>query len=200
MSLLKPFDKSKLAFYLPHHGVLRKESLTTKLRVVFDGSAKSNSGFSINDLQYAGPSIQNDIFSILLRFRQHTLVMSADIEKMYRQILIHPDDRHLQRIVWRNNSNESVSVYELNTVTYGTKSAPYLAIRCLKQVAYEFQDQFPIASEIILRDFYVDDLITGFDSEEEAITICKEIIFILNSVRFPLRKWTSNSSRFLEKN
>lgn len=199
MSLKQQCSSTQFDYFLPHHGVIKQDSLTTKLRVVFDGTAPSDSGWSLNDLQYTGPVIQNDIFSILLRFRQHTIVVCSDIAKMYRQILVSPEDRHLQKILWRDNSNEPISMYTLNTVTYGTKSAPYLALRCLKQLSIDFQEQYPEACKIISRDFYVDDLITGFESEQAAVDTCKEISSILNSACFPLRKWISNNPNILQE-
>ncbi|XP_017791919.1 PREDICTED: uncharacterized protein LOC108573939 [Habropoda laboriosa] len=69
-------------FYLPHHAVEKPSSTTTKVRLVFDGSAKSNSGLSLNDALMTGPTIQSDIFSLLLRFRMHAYVLTGDIEKM----------------------------------------------------------------------------------------------------------------------
>lgn len=197
MSRLHDFDESQLSYFLPHHAVVRETSLTTKMRIVFNGSAPSDNGVSSNDLQYIGPPILNDIFSILVRFRQYSIVVSSDIEKMYRQILVHPDDRPFQRIVWRDDTNKPISIYNLNTVVYGTTSAPYLAIRCIKQLSHDFHDQFPVSSNIISRDFYVDDLITGFDTEQEAITICQEISNILKTACFHLRKWTSNNDNVL---
>lgn len=189
---------SEYSYYLPHHSVLREDSLTTRLRIVFDGSAASDSGWSLNDLQYVGPPILNDIIPILLRFRLHNFVVCSDVEKMYRQILVHEDNRSLQKIVWRFDPNDPISVFTLNTVTYGTKSAPYLAMRCLRQLAANFKDENPVASDIIMSDFYVDDLITGFQSEDQAIRISKEISSILLSAGFPLRKWNSNSTKIVD--
>lgn len=153
------------SYYLPHHCIVRESSLTTKLRVVFNGSAPSSTDLSLNDIQYTGPQLLNDLFAILIRFRQHIVVVCADVAKMFRQILIYPQDRPLQRIVWRNDPNEVISAFELNTVVYSTASARYLAIRCLKQLASDFQSSSPVASMTIERDFYMDDLITGFSSE-----------------------------------
>ncbi|KYQ51878.1 hypothetical protein ALC60_09011, partial [Trachymyrmex zeteki] len=87
-------------FYMPHHGVPRPASASTKLRVVFDGSSRSDSGLSLNDCQYVGPVVQEELFSILIRFRQYPYVVCADLQKMYRQILVSPNDRPLQRILW----------------------------------------------------------------------------------------------------
>lgn len=115
--------------YLPHFAIVRENSLTSAVRIVFDGSAKTKSGLSLNDIQHIGPAIQNDIFNILIRFRQHSIVVISDIAKMYRQILIHPDKLYLQNIVWRDESSNNINSYELQTVTYGTASAPYLTIQ-----------------------------------------------------------------------
>lgn len=117
--------------YLPHHAVIRESSETTKLRVVFDASAETSSGVSLNDIQYVGPVVQDDLFSILLRFRQHRYVVSADVEKMYRQIEVNRLHRPLQMILWREREDLPIKIYELNTVTYGTASAPFLSTRCL---------------------------------------------------------------------
>ncbi|XP_070144684.1 uncharacterized protein [Drosophila kikkawai] len=74
-------------YFIPHHCVLKPESSTTKLRVVFDASCKTTSNKSLNDILYAGPTVQSELFAILLRFRTHKYVFTADIEKMYRQNL-----------------------------------------------------------------------------------------------------------------
>ncbi|XP_017882355.1 uncharacterized protein LOC108626273 [Ceratina calcarata] len=80
-------------YYLPHHGVIKETNQTTKLRVVFDASAKSNNGISLNDTLHIGPKIQEDLLFILLRFSIHQYIITGDIEKMYRQFLIRSQDR-----------------------------------------------------------------------------------------------------------
>ena len=116
---------------------------------------------------------------------------------MYRQILVHPDHRKFQMIVWRSHQNHKLSYYQLNTITYGTASAPFLAIRCSKQVGIENENQNHSCSEIIRNDFYMDDLLTGADSIEEAIHISTDLTKILSSAGFHLRKWRSNSTEVL---
>lgn len=185
-------DISTFAYFLPHHGVLKETSITTKLRTVFDGSCPTSTGWSLNDIQYIGPKVQNDILDILLRFRTYSFVVSADVSKMYRCILMHPDHRPLQQIIWRENPNEDFSIYQLNTVTYGTRAAPYLAIKCIRKLAQENSDKFPVASKTILDDMYVDDLLTGSNDLGELKTRCLDIFKILASAQFVLRKWVSN--------
>lgn len=89
-------------------------------------------------------------------------------------------------------------MYELNTVTYGTASAPFLAVRCLKQLGDENVVEYPRASKAILEDFYVDDFISGADTVEEANQLCAEVSSILRKGCFTLRKWISNNPDVLQ--
>ncbi|GFW33531.1 hypothetical protein TNCV_2210661 [Trichonephila clavipes] len=116
---------------------LPPSSTTTKLRVVFDASlclslslsCKTTNDTSLNSLLGIGPKLQRDIFEILLNFRIPKIVFTADIEKMYRQILVADEDQKYQQILWRNNSNENIRTYKLKTVTYVLASASFLATR-----------------------------------------------------------------------
>ncbi|XP_056647358.1 uncharacterized protein LOC130452026, partial [Diorhabda sublineata] len=198
MSLVNESLGSEVKFILPHHCVLKSSSLTTKVWVVFDGSCKSTNNISLNDVLMVSPIIQPDIFNTLLRFRKHQIAFTADIEKMYRQIKLHPSDRQFQHILWREDKSKSVQEYELNTVTYGLGPSSLLATRCLKQLAIENSKDFPEASHVIENNFYMDDLISGTDSVEDAIHLIKHLINILDSAKFPLRKWTSNRTEIFE--
>lgn len=182
-------------FYLPHHHVVKESSSTTKLRVVFDGSAKSSSGLCLNDVQHKGPNLQTDLFAVLINFRKHKFVITADINKMYRQIMINPRQRHYQQILWRDHPEDDLKTYQLNTVTYGTASAPYLAIRSLQQLAYDNEDAYPAECQIIKNEFYVDDLLTGSDDIISLKRICDNLDKILKSGGFPLHKWSSNDNK-----
>ncbi|XP_012058654.1 PREDICTED: uncharacterized protein LOC105621812 [Atta cephalotes] len=122
-----------ISFYLPHHYVFKTVGQASKIRIVFDAFCRSNSGVSLNDALLVRSTIQQDLISILMRFRFFTYVITADIIKMYRQILMHPSQMRLQRILWRNDPSANVDTYELTTVTYDTASASFLVTRCLKQ-------------------------------------------------------------------
>ncbi|XP_058840960.1 uncharacterized protein LOC131696438 [Topomyia yanbarensis] len=159
------------SYYLPHHGVKKVDSITTKLRVVFD-ACRSDSGISLNQALMVGPVIQDDLLAIILRFRMHRYVIIADIEKMFRQIRIHPTDYPLQRILWRSTSSEPLRTFELVTMTYGTASAPYLATKCVQQLSRDGSKEFPHASLVLEKDFYMDDMLTGVDDEEEGVELC----------------------------
>ncbi|XP_078040736.1 uncharacterized protein LOC144471982 [Augochlora pura] len=187
---------NSFGFYLPHHAVIKPTSSTTKCRVVFDASAKSDTGISLNDTLEIGPTIQDDLFPLLLRFRTHAYVLTGDIEKMYRQFLIRPEDRPYQWILWRNEQNE-IATYELNTVTFGIVSAPYLTIRCLHQLANDESDEYPAAFEVIKRDIYVDDLLTGAGTFREALKLRNGVINLLKKGGLNIRQWVSNDPNLL---
>ncbi|XP_055522612.1 uncharacterized protein LOC129716801 [Wyeomyia smithii] len=129
--------------YLPHHPVFKTTSSTTKTRVVFDASCRTSSGYSLNDTLFVGPVVQEDLVSIVMRFRSKAIALVADIEKMYRQIGVHPDDQPLQKILWRKNTSDPIATFQLQTVTYGTASAPFLATRTLVQLAEDEGEAFP---------------------------------------------------------
>ncbi|CAG7820008.1 unnamed protein product, partial [Allacma fusca] len=99
---------------------------------------------------------------------------------MYRQILVHPDDTPYQRIIWRESPENPELDFELLTVTYGTASAPYLATRTLKQLAEDERADHPIGSQVLVNDFYVDDLLSGARTADEAINLKLELTRLLN--------------------
>ncbi|XP_072400953.1 uncharacterized protein [Diabrotica undecimpunctata] len=193
------FNSETPNYYLPHHGVLKETSLTTKLRVVFDGSARTDSGLSLNDVLMVGPKLQDDLMCILLRFRKHNVVIASDIEKMYRQVFVCKTQQKLQQILWRFSDEQPIETYKLKTLTYGTAPAAFLAIRSLQQLAHENQLNLPLASQVILKDFYVDDLLTGGSSIEEVKSLKDELNNILCTAGFSLRKWVSNKPEIFDE-
>ncbi|XP_062542421.1 uncharacterized protein LOC134210387 [Armigeres subalbatus] len=189
---------TKRRCFLPHHPVFKEDSTTTKVRVVFDASCVTSSGVSLNDVLLAGPVIQDDLRSIIMRSRTKQIMLVSDVEKMFRQIWVHPEDRPLQCILWRSDPQDDISVYELKTVTYGTKPAPYLATRTLKQLAMDEGMAYPIGSRAVREDTYMDDIITGADTVEETCELRKQLSEMSEGGGFSLRKWASNSPKVLE--
>ncbi|GFX43107.1 integrase catalytic domain-containing protein [Trichonephila clavipes] len=180
------------SLYLPHHGVVRDTSCTTKLRVVFDASSKTSSGLSLNDLLMVGPRVQPELFPILMQFRIFSVAICSDVEKMFRQIKVHEEDVDWQRILWRDSPTEPIREYRLTTVTYGTSSAPFLSTRTLRQLAIDEQENYPAASRATLSHFYVDDLLSGSATKKGAIQLVSELQEMMKRGGFSLRKWVSN--------
>ncbi|XP_021966728.1 uncharacterized protein LOC110861902 [Folsomia candida] len=190
-----PNKDSNFRCYLPHHFVLKESSTTTKFRVVFDASAKTSNGLSLNDTMMVGPTVQDTLANLIMRFRKHKIAINADIEKMYRQILVSSDDQEFQHIVWRESPDQPFKHYKLLTITYGTAAGPYLATRVLSELAN--QVDVTIASQVLQEDFYMDDLLSGADTEENAVKLQHEIIELLKRCGMSIRKFTSNSEKVL---
>lgn len=123
--------RPSFGYYILHHAVVRENSETTRLRVVFHASCKTSSNKSLNDIQFVGPVVQDDLMAILRRFRENTYVVTGDMEKMYRQATVNELQRNLQLILWREDESRPLKILQFNTVTYGTASAPNLSTRCL---------------------------------------------------------------------
>lgn len=188
-------EHNQMSYHIPHHGVMT----SNKFRVVFDASCKTNIGISLNEAQYVGPKLQRNLHEIIMRFRRHKIAISADIKKMYRQIKINADQWELQRIFWRERANAPLKEYYLVVVTYGLASSPYVAVRAMHQGAMELKEQFPNAVHAIKEDFYMDDGLTGAETENEAIQLSKDMRFVLQKSGFPLCKWKSNNKKLVHE-
>ena len=185
---------TKESYYLPMHGVVKASSTSTKLRVVFDASAKSSSSLSLNDTLLVGPTLHPNLDEILFRFRTYRVALTGDISKMYRQVQLSEPDRQLHRFLWRAQPTEPICDYQMNRVTFGVASSPHLAVRTLQQTAQDHGSQHPKASWHVHHSVYVDDLLAGADTPEAAIQLHDELRIML---LFDLRKWRSSSDEVL---
>ncbi|XP_028166130.1 uncharacterized protein LOC114356935, partial [Ostrinia furnacalis] len=189
--------ETKKSVYAPHFAVIREGKESTSVRVVYDFSAKGSNGVSLNDELLLGPTLQDDLRSLIIRWRMHKVCFVSDIEKMYRMILIAKEDADFQRILWRACPTDPIEDLRLLTVTFGTASAPYLAIKTLLQLATDEGIDFPLAANVVREDFYVDDLLSGCDDIETAVKISKELQELLSRGGFKLKKWASNNADFM---
>lgn len=191
-------SKTPPGYIIPHHAVFKPDSTTTKLRAVFDGSAKTSNNISLNDIMANGPVLQDDLFSILVRFRTHQYAISADVTKMYRQVLVAPDDRQWQQIIWREQPFSPLKYYQLNTLTYGITCASYLAIKSLQTLASQNSKSYQLASAKALKDFNVDDLITGTNNLDDCKQLQREMIDMCSKAGLQLHKWCANHQDLLK--
>ncbi|CAK1583812.1 unnamed protein product [Parnassius mnemosyne] len=113
---------------------------------------------------------------------------------MYRQIMVNEQDQRYQKIIWRELPEQPLQSYQLCTVTYGTKSAPFLAMMTLKQLAEDEQATYPEASLVLKEAFYMDDLVHGAHSIQQGRKLFKDLNRLLQLGGFTLRKWASNSN------
>ena len=188
---------SSLCYYLPHHCVF-KDITTTKFRVVFDASSKSPNGNSLNDCLLLGPRLQDDVFDILIRFRLHQFALSAYVAKMYRQVALDESGRDFHRILWRDYVTDEILELRMTRVMYGVASSSYHSTRALQE-SDKTHGPNPNTVNVILNDFWVDDLLSGADTLEEACVLQNNLIETLNKNRLPLRKWSSNEPQLVTR-
>ncbi|XP_011879230.1 PREDICTED: uncharacterized protein LOC105568293, partial [Vollenhovia emeryi] len=201
MSLVTKHERNieQPTVYLPHHGVIKETSTSTKLRAVFDASSKTSSGRSLNDILLVGPTLQSNLFDVIVRFRFYNVAMTGDIRQMYRQVLVHERDRDYQRILWRSSPGDSVQEFRLNTVTYGQASSAYLAIKCIYKLAEHCERNFPIASRILREQTYVDDILAGADNVNDVVILQEQLATVLRTGGFETHKWCSNRPEITDK-
>ena len=185
-------------FYLPMHVVRKSSSTTTKVRAVFDASAKTSSGVSLNDTLLVGPTVHSSLVDVLLRFRQHRVALVADVSRMYRAIALTDADKDLHRFVWRSSPSDSLKDYRMTRVTFGVSASSFVSNMCVKQNALDLSMEFPLAARAVEDSFYVDDGLTGADSIEEAIDLHSQLQGLFDRGGFLLRKWNSSELEVLQ--
>ena len=179
-------------FYLPVHAVVKELSTTTKVRAIFDASAKSSTGVSLNDQLLVGPTVHSSLIDVLLRFRHHRIALTTDISRMYRAVLLPSDERDLHRFVWRRQPKEPLKDYRMTRVTFGVASSSYAANMAVKQNAADYANEFPLAATAVDTSFYVDDGLVGADSLEETIKLREQLQALFARGGFLLRKWKAS--------
>ena len=130
-------------------------------------------------------------------FTVYRVALTGDISKMYREVQLCSSDRQLHRFLWRANTSDQIRDYCMNRVTFGMAASPYLAVRTLQQAAIDHGSSSPSASWHVMHSFYVDDLLGGADTLEDAITLYDELRVMLGKVGFDLRKWRSSEQQVL---
>ena len=181
--------------YLPHHGVIRTDKATTKLRVVYDASSKV-SGPSLNECLYKGPKFHQLILDLLIRFRSYRVALMADVEKAFLMIAVDERDRDVLRFVWVDDVTKEepeLRTYRFTRVVFGVSSSPFLLNATVRYHLEQFLDSHEAAVRRLLQSTYVDDIISGADSDEEAFELYTQAKSIFRQGGFNLRKFLSNS-------
>ena len=181
--------------YLPHHAVIKEDKQTSKLRIVYDASARSN-GPSLNDCLYAGPTFGQNIMDILLRFRIHRVAVIADIEKAFLMVSVSEEDRDALRFLWIHDINAQLPrlvIMRFARVVFGVSASPFLLNATIRRHVEKYRDEDPLFVDKFNRSIYVDDLIFGAKTEDEALELFTKARLCLDKAGFTLRKFVSNS-------
>lgn len=185
-------------FYLPLHVVRKESSTTTKVRAVFDASAPSSTGVSLNFTLLVGPAVHSSLSDVLLRFRLYCIALTTDVSRMYQAVLLDEADKDLHRFVWRRDPSEPLYDYRTARITFGVaSSSSYAANMVVKQNAADFAMKYLLAARAI-DSFYTGDGLTGADSVKEAVTLQCQLQKLFGCAGFLLRKWNCNNPAVLE--
>ncbi|EYB84716.1 hypothetical protein Y032_0311g2141 [Ancylostoma ceylanicum] len=188
-------------YYIPHQAVYKEDSLTTRLRIVFDASSHQRDRPSLNDCLHQGPSLIPDLVGTLLRNRFHPYLLIADVEKAFHQIHLHQDQRDATRFLWLKDTTKPPSRGNLRElrftrVPFGINASPFLLNMSIKYALERDSDNR--LKEEILANTYVDNVLIGADSTRECImkqTACKETFLRMN---MNLREFMSNNTKVMQ--
>ena len=188
--------------YLPHHAVVRQDKATTKVRVVYDASAKIHQGVSLNNCLYEGPCLLKTVAEILVRFRMYPIALTSDIEKAFLMISIHNSDRDALRFLWYEDIDKSeleLVTYRFCRVVFGVSCSPFLLNATLKKHVEGYTSKHGEVCNKILNSLYADDINTGAHTVEETIELYRKAKQIMKEGGFNLRKWRSNSDKVVKE-
>jgi hypothetical protein len=163
-SVAEPNLTPNQVHYLPHHAVVRSDKSTTKLRIVYDASARSD-GPSLNDCLHKGPKFNQLILDILLRFRAHRIALTADVEKAFLMVSIAEGDRDVLRFLWVKNIETEppeVCVLRFTRVVFGVSASPFLLNATIKCHLEHHQNTHPDLVKRLVESTYVDDIVTAW--------------------------------------
>ena len=181
-------------YYIPHQAVIKEGRETTKIRIVFDGSRKAKDEKSLNEKLYAGPALQPILNDIILRFRLHNTALVADIQKMFLMIGINEENRDSLRFLWKPRNSEVILHYRNKVLPFGITCSPFLSMATIHHHVEKYLEYSPLASNELRNSMYIDDLITGTETEEIAMQLFKDCNNIMKSAGMNLVKWKSNST------
>ena len=186
------------AWYIPHHGVYHPQK--KKLRVVFDASARFQDQ-SLNDHLLQGPDQLNNLAGLLCRFRKSPVAFTCDIERMFYQFYVNPEDRDFLRFLWWKDGDldQDISVFRIKVHIFGATSSPACALYGMRRIALDHQDEFSeAATQFIAKEFYMDDGLKSVELPAEAIEIINEARELCQKGNLRLHKFASNNQQVLD--
>ena len=183
-------------WYLPHHGVYNVNK-PGKIRIVFDCSANFM-GTSLNSCLLQGPDLTNSLVGVLTRFREEKISFMGDIEKMFYQVRVPPEQRSFLRFLWwpGGDLDQDLQDYQMTVHLFGAISSPSIANFALKEAAKTSTDLR--VKETIERNFYVDDCLKSVESLSVASDLIGKLCETCSNGGFRLTKFASNNPLTLQ--
>ncbi|XP_064468598.1 uncharacterized protein LOC135381053 [Ornithodoros turicata] len=172
------------------------------MRIVFDASPAETPRTSVNDCLDAGPNLNPDIVPVLLNFRTHKVTLVADVKEAFLRMLIQEDRGALRMLWWEHipytTENNKLETWRMTRVTFGIASSTFLLAATIKAHLQSVKDKFPDTVRMLEKSVYVDDVIIGGSSDEDARNVYLEAREIFSTADMELRKWTSSSKDLMQ--
>ncbi|UYV61483.1 hypothetical protein LAZ67_1005017, partial [Cordylochernes scorpioides] len=186
-------DKLDGVHYLPHRPVYKRNSQTSRIRPVFNASARKRGKLSLNDCLDKGPNLIEIIPRLLNKFRKYEVGVSSDIEKAFLQIGIKEEDRDYLRFLWHTEDGRLIT-YRHKRVVFGITTSPYLLKATLSLHLDKAPEHLKFTAEQLKSSFYVDNCLSSFQNVEETEKFVKESTELLSTACFNLRDWTDSTN------
>ena len=157
-------------FYLPHRAVVRENAESTKLRVVYDASAREHDNApSLNECLYTGPPLHNQLWCVIVRNRFHPVAIVGDLQKAFLQLRVRETERDALRFHWITDLQSSeIETYRFTRVVFGLAPSPFLLNGVIQQHLESMEPRYLKSVTEIRKSLYVDDLISGGSTKEAA--------------------------------
>ena len=180
-------------FYIPHKGVVRETAESTKLRIVYDASARAWDGApSLNECLNTGPPLQNQLWSVLIRGRFNPVAITGDIKKAFLQVRIRSEERDALRFHWINTETKEIETLRFTRALFGLGPSPFLLGGVIEQHLDTWTPKKPDVVSEIKKNLYVDDLISGGTTVSKAREMKQAATEIFADAAFELHKWHSS--------
>ena len=185
-------------YVIPSFVVTRVDKTTTQHRLVIN-AAKEFEGACINDFIAKTPDVMNDLYGVLLRFRVARFTYTADIQRMFLQVEIEPEDRRYIRVLYQPDRPGPIHLVECQRHMFGLRSSPYVAMEVIKTHAREHRDFWPHAAQAVLRSSIVDDVLVSVNAEDEVDQLHRELEAMFAAMSMEVHKCASNLENFMAR-
>ena len=196
--ILEPAPKhptGNIIHYIPHKAVIREQAESTKLRIVYDASARaSTESPSLNDCLEVGPPLQPLLYDVLVRNRMKPTGLTGDLKQAFLQIRIAEQDRDAMRLHWLSDlETRQIKEYRFTRAIFAGGPSPFLLGATIAEHLQQYVDNQPAVVEELLDSPYVDDVISGGDEISSLQELKSDMIKIFKDGGFELHKWHSNA-------
>ena len=184
--------------YLQCHPVYKLDHVSTKCRIVMNGSARAKNGYALNSCLYQGPCLFPDLVHLLIRFRLFFYVFMLDISKMFLRIkLVHGKD--YLRFLWRGCAQHvPPEIWRMIVITFGIISSPFQAVFVVRKHAELFKKIYDLAHRSVKESMYMDDVCDGSFELMEAAKMAVQIFQLLLKASMEPHKFASNHPEVLK--